>query len=350
MATGRTERGARLRGAQIITLLYSMLFFFLISSGYFLLFQSSLLVAIAAAVVFPFLAWWLAKYIGSSETGIAGHKPLFVLLLIVSALGVFNSLMLNLEGRRIFVETIDDSHERFGQLGNRALAELGKGGSDSPMAHIRRVESLKAALFSEIRNPLNCGQGPEARKILSNLQDELPDFRQLSNPHPDCSQNNRVIDDYETRITALVDRAPWSNQALMGVVNDSRAAMKELDQLGTLASESFAARLLREIAPRLEVKNTQYRELFDRLPKGTDAATGLSSRLDLRSVESLGEWSQLVYLILNRWDKPTTYVYLLLAGFADWMMVYLFSLIRANRGRRVEPGGGLGSAINRGFN
>lgn len=349
MAYGRMERGARLQGAQIIALLYSALFFFLISSGYYLLFQRVILVAVIAAILFPLLAWWIARYIGSSEGGISAHKPLFVLLLLISALGVFNSLMLNLEGRRIFVETIDDSHDRFDQLGNRALQELGKGGSDSPLAHMRRVESLKAALFSEIRNPLNCGQGPEARKILASLEEELPEFRPLSNPHPDCAQNDRVIEDYETRINGLVDRAPWSNQALLGIVTDSNAAKKELDQLGATAGESWAVTLLHEVAPRLEAKNSQYRELYERLPKDSDAATGLPARLNLQSVESLGEWSQLVYLLINRWDRPTTYVYLLLAGFADWMMVYLFSLIRVNRGRRIESGA-LGTPVSRGFN
>ena len=348
VGSSKVERTAALRGAQVIALLYSILFFFLISSGYFLLFQKNLLLALAASILFPCLAWWLAKFIGSTAGGIKANLPLFILLLLISAVGVFNSLMLNLEGRRIFVETIDDSYDRFDKLKLRALGELQKGGSNSTMAHIQRVEGLKAALFSEIRNPLNCGQGPEARKIVADLRQELPEFRPLSERGVDCSQNAKVLDDYETKINEAVERAPWSNNSLLKVVTDAEAAKKDLDNLNKEASESFAPRLLKQVAPELEAKNSQYKDLFDRLPTGDDASTGLPARLDLKSIESLGEWSQLVYLLFNRFDKPTTYVYLLLAGFADWMMVHLFSLVRQSKPRRSD-GDYAVSDIGRGF-
>lgn len=148
------------------------------------MFQQNLLLALGAALLFPLLAWWLAKFIGSSRTGIRGNLPLFILLLLVSAVGVFNSLMLNLEGRRIFIEAIERAHDQFDRLGGRAVGELQRGGSSSPAAHIARVQNLKEALFSEIRNPLNCGQGPQARAILENLREELPQFRALSNRRP----------------------------------------------------------------------------------------------------------------------------------------------------------------------
>lgn len=348
MSVYRNERGGMLRSVQIVAALYSLLFFFLISSGYYLLFQQNLLLALSAGIVFPLLAWWLAKVVGCSPGGIRAQLPLFILLLLISSVGVFNSLMLNLEGRRIFVETIDDSYDRFDHLRIRAIGELSKGGSNSTTAHMQRVEDLKAALFSEIRNPLNCGQGPEARKILASLQDELPQFRPLSTTHVDCSQNSKVVDDYNARIDQLVENASWSNQAITKVVKDSDAAKKELQELGKVAGDSFAPRLLGEVNPQLEVKSSQYRDLYDRLPKDDDANSGLPNHLELRSVESLGQWSQLIYLIINRFDKPTTYIYLLLAGFADWMMVHLFSLVRANRPRRVD-GGAAGSEIGRGF-
>ena len=347
MADSKVERGAAQRGSQVIALLYSILFVFLIASGYYLLFQRNLLLAITASLLFACLAWWLARFIGNSRAGIRGHVPLFALLLLISAVGVFNSLMLNLEGRRIFIETIDDSYDRFDKLKLQAGRELSKGGSTSPLAHIQRVDGLKAALFSEIRNPLNCGQGPEARKIVSDLRAELPEFRPLSEKGIDCSQNARVIDDYDRRISDAVQRAPWNNQLLIRVVTDSAAAQTDLDGMRKTAEASFAVRLLQEVEPQLEVKNSQYRDLRQRLPT-EEAATGLPVRLNLQQVESLGEWSQLVYLLINRWDKPTTYIYLALAGFADWMMVHLFSLVRTNRRRRPDGDAG-GTEMARAF-
>ena len=347
MVGTRHEQGRTLRGAQAIAGLYSILFFFLISSGYYLLFQQNLLLALGAALLFSLLAWWLAKFIGSSRSGIRGHLPLFILLLLISAVGVFNSLMLNLEGRRIFVEAIDRAHDQFERLSNRAAIELSRGGSGSPLAHLQRVDDLKAALFSEIRNPLNCGQGPEARKIVGNLREELPEFRALSNGRPDCTQNTRVVEDYERRINELAAGAPWNNQVVAGVAAAASQAKRELDQLLQIASDSYGPRLLSEVAPQLEAKGGQYRDLVERLPAG-DARAGLPPRLDLRGVESLGEWSQLINLLLDRVDKPTTYFYLLLAGFADWMMVHLFGLVSVNRTRRSDPDIGANS-VGRGF-
>jgi len=347
MPMSRHERDARLRGAQMIALLYSVIFIALIFVGYYLLFQENILVAVLAGTILAMLAWGIARFIGMSEGGIREHIPEFILLLIISAFGVFNSLMLNLEGRPIFLEAIDNARDQFDAVGTRARTELGRGGTDSPLAHMRRVENLKAALFSEIRNPLNCGQGPEARKILASLREELPDFRELSNPRVDCAQNAKVIEDYDARISQLVERAPWGNQVLMGVVEDTEASKKKMDKLAGLTGESFAAGLLTEVKPQLELEAARYRELYDRLPPDSEA--GLSSRLDLRSVESLGEWSQAINLLFDRWNKLTTWFYIALAVFADWMMIRLFARVRANRGRRSEAKG-LGAPVGRGWN
>lgn len=130
-------------------------------------------------------------------------------------------------------------------------------------------------------------------------------------------------------------------------MKDAEQSKRTLDSLAKTSSESFAPHLLGEVSPQLELLNSRYRELVDRLP-ADDATSGLPKRLDLQSVESLGEWSQLVYLILNRWDKPTTYVYLILAGFADWMMIYLFSMVRLSRIRSGD-GDFSGSGFGRGF-
>lgn len=156
-----------------------------------------------------------------------------------------------------------------------------------------------------------------------------------------------MIDAYDRRIDELVQRASWNNVALGAVLTGADQAKRELDTLGQTAANSYGPRLLGEVAPQLEAKSGLYRDLVERLPAG-DARTGVPPRLDLRGVESLGEWSQLINLLLDRLDKPTTYVYLLLAGFADWMMVHLFSLVTANRSRRFDPDLSAAS-VGRGF-
>jgi hypothetical protein len=47
--------------------------------------------------------------------------------------------------------------------------------------------------------------------------------------------------------------------------------------------------------------------------------------LDLNSVRNLGEWSQIINLIISRKNELSTYVYLSLALFFDWILIYLFA-------------------------
>jgi hypothetical protein len=298
-------------------------------------------------ILAPLIAWFLAKSVGNAG-GLKNEPLLFGVLFVVSGFGVFNTLMLNAEGGAIFRETIAGARDRFEAVGDRAAAELGRGGSNSPLAHLQRVETLKASLYSEIRNPLNCGQGPEARKIVADLQAELPNFRPLSSTKVDCSHNAQVIDDYDARISALVDRAPWSNTALQNVFNDAVAARKELVALATVADQSSPPTLLQTVAPQLESKAAQYRELVDKLPKQDDSAVGLPKNLDLVAIESLGKTSQSFNVIFGRLNKFTTYLYLIVAFLFDFIMVHMFMRIRRLKVRRAESGS-TGSAISRGI-
>jgi hypothetical protein len=333
VSVARADQQRNLRNSQIIAGLYSLVFLSVLWLGYYLLFQKNTLAAIALATVLALTAWFLAKFIGNHENGIRRFWPLFGLLLIISAVGVFNSLMLNLEGRRIFAETIEDSAERFTALDAvavRALSQKGVG------RHIDKVEELRSALIREINNPLNCGQGSEARRIISELRRELPGFVPLSSTGIDCSKNEEVIVDYNSRIDELIKRAPWNDLILQEVRENAASANTELQKLGTRAAALMAPGLLSAIAPRLTGIDMQYRQTRNLLTRRDLDVSALPAQLNMTAVNSLGEWSQLLNLIIDRLDRISTYLYLALAVLFDWMMVYLFGLVRQNKPRRGQ--------------
>lgn len=343
MASTKVDRRERHLGFQIVAALYSLLFFGGVASGYFYLFKNNPIIAGIAATIFALLAWFLAKMIGNSEGGIKSHRPLFVLLLAISAYGIFNALLLNLEGEKIFVEAIADAQDDFRNVQATAERETAKAGIDKKA---RSVKNLEAALYSEINNPNLCGQGPAARQILASLQQELPDFKPLSNARVDCSQNEKVIADYQQRIGDLIARAPWNNADLSRVIAESRTARDELEALKVTAAQGLAANLVTTVSPKLEALDTRYRSTLETLSRQVDT-TNLKPRLQLSSVESLGDWSQLINIIIDRISKPTTWIYLLIAGFADWMMVHLFTLVRQHK---IRGGGGVaGTPIGQGW-
>ena len=82
---------------------FSFVFIAVLTNGYYNLFVTKVgLFALIIGLMLALLAWSLAKFIGTSAGGIRENVPLFVLLLLLSAVGVFNSLMINLEGIKNF--------------------------------------------------------------------------------------------------------------------------------------------------------------------------------------------------------------------------------------------------------
>lgn len=328
MSSVRQDRQRAHRTSQIIAGLYSIVFVGTIWFGYYLLFQKDVLLALALATVLALTAWFLARYIGSEPNGIRRYAPLFAMLLLVSAVGVFNSLMLNLEGRRIFGETIDDSIDRFTLTESASTKALTQRGVAE---HVNKVRDLESALVREINNPLNCGQGQEARRIIGELRTELPGFVPLSSTGIDCSKNDQVIADYRSRIGELVNSAPWNVPDLLAVRQDASDQKNALQKLSTQSAGMFAPGLLRISAPALQRADVVYRADREKLSRQDVDVSQIPPKLNLEEINSLGEWSQLLSLIIDRLNKISTYVYLTLAVFFDWMMVYLFGLIRQNR-------------------
>lgn len=331
MSTARMDRQRAHRTAQMITGLYSIIFMGIIWFGYYLLFQKNILLALVLATVLALTAWFLARYVGSEPNGIRRFAPLFIMLLLISAVGVFNSLMLNLEGRRIFGETIDDSIDRFTVLESTATKALVQRGVAD---HVVRVRDLESALRREINNPLNCGQGPVAQKIISELKHELPGFQPLSSTGVDCSKNQKVVADYDSRIAELVDSAPWNNPDLMAVRTNAGEQKAKLQTVAGLTQNMFAPGLLRVASPQLQNADVNYRADREKLARQDVDVSPIPGKLKLDEINSLGEWSQLLNLIIDRLNKISTWVYLALAVFFDWGMVYLFGLVRLNRGSK----------------
>ena len=204
--------------------------------------------------------------------------------------------------------------------------------ADGVVERKNKVNSLRDALISEIKNPLNCGQGPEARRLIAELKRALPEFEPLSGAR-NCEQNEAVINDYNERIDALISRAPWNNPELNVVVNQAGAARSELGKLRKEVSRSYSANDIAQISSIFEGFQTDYQDLLQRLGKEADIED-LPDGLDIVAAQSLGNVYRLPALVLNRLDEASTYVYLLVALGFDLLLVYLFQIANLSRARR----------------
>lgn len=198
---------------------------------------------------------------------------------------------------------------------------------------VNQILSVRDALFSEIANPQNCGQGPEARRLIAELQRVLPGFTPLSSAARDCSRNEAVISDYRARIDALIARASWNDAELGSIVNEARKARSTLTDLQQEISRSYSPSRIQQIGGILDSLQTQYIELLYRLGKKTNI-DDFPDRLNIAGAKSLGNVYELPTLFFSRLGEVTTYVYLFIAFGFDVLLVYLFQLTTSHRVRK----------------
>jgi len=326
MSNARNEQVGRHRVIQTIVALYSFIFFGVIAYGYFYLAVGlNTALALLIAVVAATLAWFLAKFIGQSEGGIRANVPAFALLLLISATGVYNSAMINLEGGRIVAETASDAQDRFARLKRSTMAAVSK-----DIDGFNEVIGLRDALAAELRNPMNCGQGAEAGRILARLERVLPGFRPLSTGGQKCAEIEKVAREYRAKIDELLT-ARYPNLQL---VNETDAAREELRAIEAQATTDYAPSMLRATKGVLVKQNHRYRDLYGRLDQIGGRVDDLPTQLDMAGVQNLGDATKLPMLFVDRLDRGSTYVYLAIAIFFDWLMIYFFQQAKRNQVRR----------------
>lgn len=346
----KKDRESAYRSIGVIATLYALVFVVMIAIGYYFLlgesFVGALLGAIAAAIAFS-----AARLIGNEDDGIKGNLPIFIFLLLISAVGVFNTLMLTLEGRQIFTAAISSAERQIETL--KATYE-----KNTPSeileteTRIAVIKSKQKQLEQEILNPNNCGQGPAALLIMEDLRKRLPGFTPLSrrgtNP---CANAEDLIASYAVTIPALYEATDWykgskysewlenKNKLTNSETGFFSTAIKTLRQEQVRVNTTLGPNLVGEVKPVLERLDSQYREAYSSIRKYVDVTT-IPADLDLLSVRSVGEWSQLINLVIDNLNKPTTYLYPTLAVFADWLMIYLFRQVRRRRIRGVPSSNG----------
>ena len=317
------------RSSDIGAALYSIIFVAAITNGYAQLFQKTMpYFGYVVGLVFAIMAWSVAKTIasvGSVQYGIKKYKPLFALLLFISALGIFNTLFSILEKRPILEETVKDSQQKFSAVKITAQRVLE---NDGITQRLRDVDVALGQLTVEIKNPMKCGQGPKAMEAVDKLRSLLPGFVPLaSGEGAGCNQTDAVVAAYTSKVGQLKANAPWNNSELQAVVANSEAAIAKLK----VAKPKADAGLIADVSRILGEVDPVYSASVLTLQRYTDGDS-LPAALDLTQMNSIGEWSQIVNLIIGRFDKFSTYLYLALAVFADWMMIYFLALMRRSTG------------------
>lgn len=337
------HEASQIRGLQIILVLFSLMFLFILYQGWYTLFSHyGAWIATIAAVVLAALAWSLGKFIGSAEGGITGNGLLFLLLLLLSAAGVFNWMMITLEGRTIFQESILSAEDAFTKLSVSARKNVSDALLTAKETNVRRKQQ---SFLAEVRNPQNCGYGPVAKQRQAELEVIMPDLIMPSPPQGRATQSaeqciaradyyRQVIDDAWNatpdgkRLNAIKTQLASINAK----VDDSTA---QLDALRNGANNNGVSYILGSGRNELQRQNEVYRTQLAAV-RTYAPDPDLPANLDLTTLSRLGEWSQIVSVLFSRLDKISTFVYLLLSVLLDYLLCHLFSRYRALRMRQPK--------------
>jgi len=298
--------------------------------------------AVAAVVAF-----WLARataverFVAArlhGEVAPSAGMSWFALLLIVSAMGLMNSLFLLLEGDDVIARRLEVARKDFVELGQQGQAKLQIPEIEDKRTGINLgLKNLRQRIV-EGRDPGNpnsnaCGIGPDANAEFEALRKYLPQFNRLplTNVHQ-CSQRAQL-----EKLYAAHEKVAWEQFKSLDLYRskqvDRRDAMfAELPAFVTRAHELLQLRAaggatsLASIRDRLGTAAKSYADKkaeVEALIGGE--LTSLPSRLDIDDVANIGNPGHAVKLLLKRWDHGLTWLIVGFAFFLDWLLVFAIS-------------------------
>jgi len=288
--------------------------------------------ALAVAVIAVVLARTVAALILEAREATEPDRTwwgVFFVLFLISALGTMNTAFYYGEGRLVVKENIDKASNCLDQLEQAAKSILATPNYDEKFA---RVSQLQVQLEAELRNFLNCGQGPVARRIIRELRQELPAFHIPSGSancqavEPLIRQYREIIDSQlkllpEYREDRVSEKQSFASELRVSVTADRKSLAGAKDQL-SMGTIDDAKRVVEDVA----LKTGQYITNINGF--GRDMPTAdIKCGIDLDAIRWLGTPGQIIPLLLSRLDHVSTYLYILAAVLADIILIKLWGRV-----------------------
>ncbi len=341
-------------------------FMFYVGQGYYFSFKTSYpdwgvwqirgIVAVVALLIYGFLV-----IAGRALVEVSGASPWrrrllkggsLLILLLTSGYGVLAACMLLLEGPTILRESIATTREALLRIQAESAAILARPEVD---ALASRVRSLAKNLDTEIRNPVACGIGPGARRAIDGIKAVLPGVEILTGTGRglDCkdratveavaraygSMIDKALGEYLAQPSRqMAERASLSREIRLTVDQEvARLNEKEKALIG-VNNFLFDQTLFEAIVPTITQANAEYIKLYNKLSGFSNLEKfKLKSYLANNAYESVTSLVQLVNVLIERSNRPTTYIYIMVPFAIDFLAVFLVvNAVRVDREREAR--------------
>ncbi len=180
MLNRNNERGDK---ASFFALIAAVIIFsFVVGRGWKTLFSTyGITVSWIAAIVVVFIALSLCWGVGSERYYRPNNKgasiAYFFFLFTISALGTINAMFLLFQGSNVIRSEVNNALLNVVKLGSEGAEKID---TRQYERYSNRLNILMSDLEQEIRSPVNCGQGPKAKQILKEIQEQVPGFQPLN--------------------------------------------------------------------------------------------------------------------------------------------------------------------------
>lgn len=266
----------------------------------------------------------------------------FIVLFSISALGTMNTAFYFGEGRLVLSEAIDRAHQSLDLMLATTPKILGNPQLDQKQAVIN---GLLVSLEGEITNAnggKSCGVGKQAQKIIREITQELPGFREYSGgtgvhacagfeaKFKEISQGyrnqaNQLLRNHPTYVAANGARVEMLlttlRERIAQEIKKLEAAKLALNGRSD-ATENGGGYLQAQRA--LETAASTYAEFLVEMEKASSVPHNLPRAIAVDQARQLGSIAQIIPSLLGRIDRISTWIYLLAAILFDVILIMCF--------------------------
>jgi hypothetical protein len=309
-----------------------LIFCWLVGYGWYRTFNSwigneyiATFVGMIFAIIATILALAIAKEQADKNNRISITLSYFFILFLLSSLGTINTLYFNVSGVQISHNAVKNAIEVVGALKNRVPSLLPTPEFDT---WVRKVSSAQEALSQEIDNPKLCGQGPEALKRISELQNLLPSFRTLAGSG--CDKNEQLKIQYNEIISKQIQLSENYQKAQASLeakkyINDTSTQLDA--KLSELLADTKSVSDISKVKIELRDADKEFSKMKDRIEIISGKSLDKNLKIESDSLQSMGNVGEIFSFIGSRLNESSTFAYILIALFIDLTLILAFKAI-----------------------
>lgn len=250
-------------------------------------------------------------------------KAYFAVLLLISAMGTMNSLLMVFLQDSLLTDAVTNTVHNLQQLQAKVDEKLSTPEYDKKRA---KIDHLFDNFEKELSNPANCGFGAESNLRFRELQAELPDLKPLKLGSGSCRNVGALINTYRDAVSRQKEDLPDSDtkqrfQKRISMLETIKQAISDVEK-----SRIETPKLnIDVVGPKLDTAWTTYQNTLGEAQLLAGTSFGLPTAINDPSIKGMGGILEVLPMLAKQWTNPAAYLIFLFAVLFDVLLIEFFS-------------------------